>query len=65
MKNLKKIATAFCAAALGMVMLTGCEGSELYSIGAPDWISDKVDSIAAAKAAKVVALIPTPETFCA
>ena len=61
MKNLNKIATAFCTAALGMVMLTGCEGSELYSIGAPDWISDKVDSIAAAKAAKVVTLIPTPE----
>ena len=63
MKNLKKIATAFCAAALGMLTLTGCEGSELYSIGAPDWISDKVDSIAAAKAAKVVTLIPTPETL--
>ena len=45
MKNLNKIATAFCAAALGMLTLTGCEGSELYSIGAPDWISDRVDSI--------------------
>ncbi len=45
MKNLNKIATAFCAAALGMLTLTGCEGSELYSIGAPDWISEKVDSI--------------------
>ena len=63
MKNLKKIATAFCAAALGMLTLTGCEGSELYSIGAPDWISDKADSIAAAKAAKVVTLIPTPEVL--
>ena len=63
MKNLKKIATAFCTTALGMVMLTGCEGSELYSIGAPDWISDKADSIAAAKAAKVVTLIPTPEVL--
>ena len=28
-----------------MLTLTGCEGSELYSIGAPDWISDRVDSI--------------------
>ena len=45
MKNLNKIATAFCMAALGMLTLTGCEGSELYSIGAPDWISEKVDSI--------------------
>ncbi|MBQ5503596.1 MAG: hypothetical protein IIT95_00720, partial [Oscillospiraceae bacterium] len=30
---------------LGMLMLTGCEGAELYSIGSPDWISEKVDSI--------------------
>ena len=45
MKYLNKIATSACFAALGMLMLTGCEGAELYSIGSPDWISEKADSI--------------------
>ncbi len=45
-----KIATAFCAAALGMMMLTSCEGGDLFSINAPDWLSSKADSIAAEKA---------------
>lgn len=45
MKYLNKIATSACFAALGMLMLTGCEAAELYSIGSPDWISEKVDSI--------------------
>ena len=45
-----KIATAFCAAALGLVVLTGCEGADLYGINAPDWLSSKADSIAAEKA---------------
>ena len=45
MKYLNKIATSACFAALGMLMLTGCEGAELYSISSPDWISEKVDSI--------------------
>jgi len=45
MKHLNKIASAFCAAALGMLALTSCEGGELYSVNAPDWIPAKVDSI--------------------
>ena len=45
MKHLNKIASAFCAAALGMLALTSCEGGELYNVDAPDWISAKVDSI--------------------
>jgi hypothetical protein len=51
MKYLKKIATAFCAAALGVLALTSCEGGDLYDLNAPDWISGKADSIAQAKAA--------------
>ncbi len=50
MKLFNKIATAFCAAALGMMMLTSCEGGDLFSINAPDWLSSKADSIAAEKA---------------
>ena len=45
MKHLNKIASAFCAASLGMLALTSCEGGELYKMDAPDWISAKVDSI--------------------
>ena len=50
MKYLNKIATAFCAAALGLMTLTSCEGGDLFSIDSPDWISSKADSIAAEKA---------------
>lgn len=38
--------TTFCVAFLGLLMLTGCEGSELYQVGAPDWLQAKIDSIA-------------------
>ena len=37
MKHLNKIASAFCAAALGMLALTSCEGGDLYKMDAPDW----------------------------
>ena len=49
MRHLNKIASVFCAAALGLMTLTGCEGGDLYNINAPDWISEKADSIAASK----------------
>ena len=44
-----KLATVLCSAALGLVALTSCEGGDLYSINGPDWMSAKIDSIAAAK----------------
>ena len=50
MKHLNKISTAFCAAALGLMSLTSCEGGDLFSVNAPDWLSSKADSIAAEKA---------------
>ncbi|MBR1411394.1 MAG: hypothetical protein IJ580_09895, partial [Prevotella sp.] len=49
MKYLNKLATGFCMAAIGLMALTSCEGGELYSINAPDWTSQKIDSIANAK----------------
>ena len=49
MKYLNKISTVFCSATLGLMALTSCEGGDLYGIGAPDWMSSKIDSIAAAK----------------
>ena len=51
MIHLNKIATALCAAALGMLTLTSCEGGDLYSVDSPDWLSARADSIAQAKAA--------------
>ena len=52
MRHLNKIASVFCAAALGMLALTSCEGGDLYNVDAPDWISAKADSIAAANKPK-------------
>lgn len=34
-----------CSAALGLLVLTGCEGGDLYGVNSPDWISEKIDSI--------------------
>lgn len=63
MKYLNNIIMSVCLALLGMAALTSCEGSDLYKVGFPDWISSKADSIAAAKAAAVVTLIPSPEVL--
>ena len=52
MKNLNNIVfgrllhtVVCCGAALLLMALTACEGSELYRVNAPDWLSAKVDSI--------------------
>ena len=34
---------------MGMVSLTSCEGSEMYSVNTPNWVADKIDSIKNAK----------------
>ena len=49
MRHLNKLASLFGIAALGLA-LTACEGGDLYSIDAPDWIAERADSIANAKA---------------
>ena len=49
MKYLNKLSSVFCTAALGLLVLTGCEGGDLYSVNSPDWISEKIDSIENAK----------------
>ena len=40
---------AFCAAALGMLTMTSCEGGDLYSVDSPDWLQEVIDSINANK----------------
>ena len=52
MKYLNKIAVGFCAAAFGLLTMTSCEGGDLFSVDAPDWISSKADSIAEANKGK-------------
>ncbi len=49
MKYLNKLASVCCFAALALTTLTGCEGADMYNVGAPDWLSAKVDSIKEAK----------------
>lgn len=49
MRHLNKIAIFFCSGVLGMLALTGCEGGDLYNVNAPDWISQKIDSIEKSK----------------
>ena len=49
MKYLNKISSVMCSAALGLLVLTGCEGGDLYGVTSPDWISEKIDSIENAK----------------
>ena len=45
MRHLNKLLCACSFVALGLPVLTGCEGSELFDVNAPDWISDKVQEI--------------------
>ena len=45
MRHLNKLASFCCAITLVLLALIGCEGGELYNVNAPDWISQKIDSI--------------------
>lgn len=58
MKYLNKISSVICSAALALLVLTGCEGADLYGVIAPDWISEKVDSIANANQGQGPTLSP-------
>ena len=49
MKYLNSFAPIFCAAVMGLSVMTSCEGGDLYNILAPDWISARADSIANSK----------------
>ncbi len=46
MKHFNKIATVCGSFALGLLALAGCEDDHFYEVNSPDWISEKVDSIA-------------------
>ena len=60
MKYLNKITSGLFLAVLGVLTLTGCEGGDLYSVGSPSWLNDKVDSIANSKKTTIVSVTPNP-----
>ena len=57
MKHLNKLASVFCMATMGLTALTGCEGSDMYSVNSPDWLSEKIDSIEKSKASTEEVLV--------
>lgn len=59
MKYLNKLASVFCVAAMGLTALTGCEGSDMFSVNGPDWLSEKIDSIANSNKGTVPTISPT------
>ena len=61
MKHLNKIASIFCGAAFGLLALASCEGGDLYSVNAPDWISQKIDSIENSKKSNEEVLVGMQE----
>ena len=59
MKHLNKLASVFCMAAMGLTALTGCEGSDMFSVNGPDWLSEKIDSIANSNKGTAPTISPT------
>lgn len=49
MRNLNKLASVFSATAMLAMAMASCEGGDLYNIDSPDWIANRVDSIASSK----------------
>ena len=49
MKYLNKIAISFCSIAFGLMAMTSCEGGDLFDVNSPEWLQERIDSIAANK----------------
>lgn len=59
MKHISKLASVFCTAALAMTTLTGCEGSDIFGVNSPDWLSEKINDIANANKGESPKISPT------
>ena len=59
MKHISKLASVFCTAALAMTTLTGCEGSDIFGVDSPDWLSEKINDIANANKGEGAKISPT------
>lgn len=57
MKRLNKLAAVFCVTAMALTAMTGCEGSDMFSVNSPDWLSEKIDSIEKANQSKEEVLV--------
>ena len=53
------MASVFCTAALAMTTLTGCEGSDIFGVNSPDWLSEKINDIANANKGESPKISPT------
>lgn len=49
MKYLNKFAVGILSASMGLMAMTSCEGGDLYETNSPEWLQEKIDSIAANK----------------
>ena len=59
MKHISKLASVFCTVALAMTTLTGCEGSDIFGVNSPDWLSEKINDIANANKGDAPKISPT------
>ena len=59
MKHISKLASVFCTAALAITTLTGCEGSDIFGVNSPDWLSEKINDIANANKGEGAKISPT------
>ena len=59
MKHISKLASVFCTAAMAMTTLTGCEGSDIFGVNSPDWLSEKINDIANANKGDAPKISPT------
>lgn len=59
MKHISKLASVFCTAAFAMTTLTGCEGSDIFGVNSPDWLSEKINDIANANKGDAPKISPT------
>ena len=54
MKYLNSFAPIFCAAVMGLSVMTSCEGGDLYNVGSPDWLADAIAEANANKGEEVL-----------
>lgn len=61
MLHINRILSRACTAALALAALTACEGGDLFKVDAPDWLSEKVNSIKDAQSQDEVVVPPGTE----
>lgn len=62
MRHLNKIASLFGFAALCIMGMTSCESGDIYTIDSPDWMAERIDSIANSKGEEEVIMYTVGKT---